>query len=102
VVVDHWVQRIENPDASLFVYGVGNDAFEAHALPGLLGFVDSDDWPRSQRLQMMTCLKQGAHLKIRPVDAIVGYPDANEISTGLSQMKYLSCTCFSTVWAVAS
>lgn len=42
-VVDHWVQRIENPDASLFVYGVGNDAFEAHALPDLLGFVDSDD-----------------------------------------------------------
>jgi len=45
-VVDHWVQRIENPDASLFVYGVGNDAFEAHALPDLLGFVDSDDLPR--------------------------------------------------------
>ena len=44
-VVDHWVQRIENPDASLFVYGVGNDAFEAHALPDLLGFVDSDDLP---------------------------------------------------------
>lgn len=42
-VVDHLVQRIENPDASLFVYGVGNDAFEAHALPDLLGFVDSDD-----------------------------------------------------------
>ena len=42
-VVDHWVQRIENPDASLFVYGAGNDAFEAHALPGLPGFVDSDD-----------------------------------------------------------
>jgi len=36
----------ENPDASLFVYGVGNDAFEAHALPDLLGFVDSDDLPR--------------------------------------------------------
>ena len=29
----------------------------------------------------MTCLKQRAHLKIRPVDASVGYPDANEIST---------------------
>jgi hypothetical protein len=45
-VVDHLVQRIENPDASLFVYGIGNDAFEAHALPDLLGFVDSDDLPR--------------------------------------------------------
>jgi hypothetical protein len=45
-VVDHLVQRIENPDASLFVYGLGNDAFEAHALLDLLGFVDSDDLPR--------------------------------------------------------
>jgi hypothetical protein len=31
----------ENPDASLFVYDVGNDAFEAHALADLLGFVGS-------------------------------------------------------------
>ena len=45
-VVDHLVLRTENPDASLFVYGVGNDAFEAHALTDLLGFVDSDDLPR--------------------------------------------------------
>ena len=45
-VVDHLVKGIENPDASLFVYGVGNDAFEAHALLDLLGFVDSDDLPR--------------------------------------------------------
>jgi hypothetical protein len=42
-VVDHSAAIDENPDASLFVYGVGNDAFEAHALPGLPGFVDSDD-----------------------------------------------------------
>jgi len=34
---------VENPDASLFVCGVGNDAFEAHALYDLRGFVDSDD-----------------------------------------------------------
>jgi len=34
---------VENPDASLFVYGVGNGAFEAHALYDLRGFVDSDD-----------------------------------------------------------
>ena len=45
-VVDHLVLRTENPDASLFVYGVGNDAFEVHALPDLPGFVDSDDLPR--------------------------------------------------------
>ena len=45
-VVDHSAAMDENPDASLFVYGVGNDAFEAHALPDLLGFVDSDDLPR--------------------------------------------------------
>jgi len=45
-VVDHSAPMAENPDASLFVYGVGNDAFEAHALPDLLGFVDSDDLPR--------------------------------------------------------
>jgi hypothetical protein len=45
-VVDHSALRAENPDASLFVYGIGNDAFEAHALPDLLGFVDSDDLPR--------------------------------------------------------
>ena len=42
-VVDHLVQRTENTDASLLVYGVGNDAFEAHALYDLRGFVDSDD-----------------------------------------------------------
>ena len=42
-VVDHLVLRTENPDASLFVYGVGNDAFEVHALYALRGFVDSDD-----------------------------------------------------------
>jgi len=45
-VVDHSAPMAENPDASLFVYGVGNDAFEAHVLPDLLGFVDSDDLPR--------------------------------------------------------
>jgi hypothetical protein len=45
-VVDHSAPMAENPDASLFVYGVGNDAFEAHALNDLLGFVDSDDLPR--------------------------------------------------------
>jgi hypothetical protein len=38
---------------------------------------------------MMTGLKQRAHLKIRPVDSIVGYPDANEISTVLSIYEIL-------------
>jgi hypothetical protein len=45
-VVDHWVLRTENPDASLFVCVVDTDAFEAHALYALRGFVDSDDWLR--------------------------------------------------------
>jgi hypothetical protein len=38
---------------------------------------------------MMTCLKQRAHLKIRPVDSIVGYHDANELSTVLSIYEIL-------------
>ena len=38
---------------------------------------------------MMTCLKQPAHLKIRPVDSIVGNPDANEMSTVLSIYEIL-------------
>jgi hypothetical protein len=45
-LVEHLTRWCDNPDASLFVYGVGNDAFEAHALPDLFGFVDSDDLPR--------------------------------------------------------
>jgi hypothetical protein len=38
---------------------------------------------------MMTCLKQRAHLKIRPVDSIVGYHNANEISTVFSIYEIL-------------
>jgi len=45
-VVDHSALMVGNPDASLFVYDVGNDAYDAHDLIDLFGFVDSDDLPR--------------------------------------------------------
>ncbi|MDD5323200.1 MAG: hypothetical protein PHD43_21830 [Methylococcales bacterium] len=42
-VVDHLGWWTENPDASLFVCGTGNDAFGVHDLTGLSGFADNDD-----------------------------------------------------------
>jgi hypothetical protein len=41
-LVDHSAPMVENPDASLFVYGVGNDACAVHVYNDLVGFVDSD------------------------------------------------------------
>lgn len=41
-VVDHLEPIAENPDASLFVCGVGNGASVAHALTDRVGFVGSD------------------------------------------------------------
>lgn len=39
---------------------------------------------------MMTCMKQRTHLNSRPVDFIVGFHNANEKSTPISNYEILS------------